>query len=226
MSLHRSACATYVFAALAVLTTAATSHATDFAEVTGAGGHLRRYVSDYAFPVPYCWLDWDRDPADGPTFDEVLVEYFDYAMCTSGIIVRCVADTLEYAGSWPQVDLSGITHYGYTTLEANLVAMLEVHLPTQLRAQRWVAGDLLTLVHSVTVTLPDQSEVMLLDEGEAPAEAEMTLQPGAYQVTIDVNATTHSRVWEPYAGLVIVTWADASTPVEAATWGTVKSLYR
>lgn len=226
---HRLAGAACFGAALVVLAVAATSRATEFAVVTEASGNLLKWTAAYSTPIPICCVSWTHQPEDGTTFHPELVDVGidgDDPCCAGSLMVHCGGDTLAYAGTWPGYDMSGFPDFVNTRLTVHLEVAMQVDRETLLTAQRFAAGNLLRRLHTVTVTLPDETEVALLPQENTPGQADMLLLPGAYHVAIDVDIQTHTGVFEPYGGWVTVFWVDNATPVQVTTWGSIKTLFQ
>ena len=81
-----------------------------------------------------------------------------------------------------------------------------------------------TDAYGVTVTLPDQTEVVLLDATGGPDSAGLDLTPGDYTVIMTVLARDGDRVPD-FDLQLVVEFATDEVPTRVSSWSTIRSLF-
>ena len=195
------------------------SPAVDVLEAEAHLGHWFLYDSRHS---PCAGADFAHEVQDGPTFD-LLALPFEGGCNPSEWTGRCDAGGFRFTGDIPEVTEGFLGWWVY--LRARITVRLELTTTTRVSALRTLEGLWSPAWFTVTVTMPDGSEDVMLGPDPAIGTAERTLAPGTYRVTFFVEADTTEEIPFSHTSLVEVSWGDP-VAVEAHTWGAIKSLYR
>jgi len=213
---------------IAVLTVGAVapSLATETVVVTESWGSLLREVWGVSSPTPACWTDWERTPADEPVFHEVDLGTEDWLACGETWLVHCDADSLALYAAWddPRPGEPDDGFFFFVQLTAELGCRIQVTENCRLTARRAHLGTMDTDAYGVTVTLPDQTEVVLLDMAGGPDSADLDLAPGDYTVVMTALARDDDRVPD-YDLQLVVEFTAEEVPARASSWSTIRSLF-
>lgn len=209
------------FGLVAIAALAASGARADTNVVQAYGDFAHYEQADYS-PVPVCYDAWtyasSEEVEQFHAGRSVVDPYCVFAWTTHG-----GPDGLRYEGSWPENEQSPhFWHSVWNTCALHLT--LEVMEETRLSAERAVLGDLVVNEHTITVTLPDGSDVVLLGEG-GPDQGELVLSPGTHGLRLHVDAQTRDN-HHPYTGVVSVSWVPTHVATHHASWSEVKARFR
>ena len=196
-------------------------------EISASHGSVDMWVSIYGSPIPgYCI--WEFDPAEGSTFHATNLDGSGNSGCPSDWLAHCDSDSVVFWGTWPALP----PEYAYSArYEVSISCTVNVLAKTRVVALREIVGNLDTDEHQLAITFPDGSSIELLSASTPENEAQVDLEPGEYQVDLNVNSiqsvySTPNSI-APYDGHVLLTWLDpTSVAIEPTSWGGIKALYR
>ena len=218
---------TTILIAVLTLGIAAPSLATETVIVTESWGSLLKEVWSHTSPTPGCWTDWERTPADEPVFHEVDLNPDDWLACGETWLAHCDADSLALYAAWDDATPGepDPEFFNYVQLTAELGCRIQVTEDCRLTARRVHLDTMDTDAYGVTVTLPDQTEVVLLDADGGPDTAAFDLAPGDYTVVMTALARDGDRVPD-YDLQLVVEFATEEVPARVFSLSTVRSLFQ
>jgi hypothetical protein len=189
-------------------------------------GSVTRWNILHASPTPsYC--NWESSDFGLLEFHATNADGSGNNGCLDPWFIHCDTDSLVARGAWPLVDAtwSKGSHF-----EAILACTVTLTTRTGLVATRSVTGDLAIDEHELTLIHPDGTHVRIFTPGPGPDEAGLILDPGTYQILLEMYAFQTNPGGDfinSYEGEIILRWADPDlVAVESTSWGNLKAIYR
>lgn len=208
-------------AAATITLIAAASAAGAVVEILEATGNVS--IEEYGTysPVPG-WCYWSYPTTVEGTY-HAGVDDGSGPYCVFPWLAHCDGDSLLFQGAWDEVPYN--PHLDSTNYSVVLSCDVLLTATTQLAASREVSAGLDDEEHSLSLTLPDESQLIVLAAEEGPDQVELDLEPGIYGVRLRVLARDRGPYRPAYSGAVVLRWSSDGTPVEASSWGAVKAMY-